>query len=991
MANWFTTRRRRRNLQKSRNGPPPLMALGCAALVLVGATLIAFHARRLVASTINSVHSDGNIYAANEYSSILPGAVFNVPAAGAALQQVHGGSVLALAGMQGEPPIHVDLCSHLLDPASTRLLPLRIGFHFDDVAQAISRHETPLRNVALAAADDTAMPRVLVQGDLRAPLQVAWSARSAPVRWVSDAGAAVDGKATLGRENWLIWGADNALRLQRRASASCPKAGVLQVQLFRRAAQAGPKALVLAFPEHGAAVSSWLAPGAWQVPAQGGPVLEDEALFGQLIERAMLRLDAGGQAELAPRDLALWRAAPAGARAVDLSSWDNVVLDLPAQKLLKHLYWMADGEFVRQQVAVFNGERRLLAVRTRPGSGEWLGAAAAPAATAQFFADLPQGWAPWARVDGAAHLQLAAAGKVDVMLAGRLRRVEGARVLARQDSCTGRACPDAAMVQVIRLEPLAGAREIVIVADPVPVPIDQQYRFLRVEQGKLAWHQVPQAVRSPALAGAPVTLSDRNGTVLWNGAPSAAAQAAGLATMLGLRADQANSIAGMLARTGGPHNARLSLDLPLQALSQRALDCVGMRRGQWDGAACKGGQAAPEGRHAGLVIIDTETGDILAAAGAGTAAASLANWSEVRDFDRANPARSPLRLPAWQHDGGIHNSPGSTFKIISALGLEMAARRDAQIDAMLAGLPLAALNRMAHERGFAFQTDAAAYPANTRLAHISNYKDQHLDRRAVDGRLGLPQALTYSLNTWFAWSGELADRSLFGQAEGGAPDLQALGAGALDTVRPSIGMAHRLGFEQALRLDGGLLGPAYAWQSWDALQASAAHIDPIHTRHELRQMAIGLRMQATPLQMALAAGAVGQGSIVAPRLLLELDGRQAQETKGTALGVRLDRIRSGLKGVVDAGTAAGAFGAPALASVRHALSGKTGTSPSIDDLSTVWFTGWLEPGALPGQAHRLAVAAFVSHSEASGGEHAAPIVAAILRSLLVQSAEQKGK
>ena len=56
------------------------------------------------------------------------------------------------------------------------------------------------------------------------------------------------------------------------------------------------------------------------------------------------------------------------------------------------------------------------------------------------------------------------------------------------------------------------------------------------------------------------------------------------------------------------------------------------------------------------------------------------------------------------------------------------------------------------------------------------------------------------------------------------------------------------------------------------------------------------------------------------------------------------------------------------------------------ELATVWFTGWLEPGSLPGQKRRLAVAAFVSHSDATGGEHAAPIVAAVLSTL-----EQKGK
>jgi cell division protein FtsI/penicillin-binding protein 2 len=443
----------------------------------------------------------------------------------------------------------------------------------------------------------------------------------------------------------------------------------------------------------------------------------------------------------------------------------------------------------------------------------------------------------------------------------------------------------------------------------------------------------------------------------------------------------------------------MTLDLALQRASHAALDCIGMRRGRWDGAACSGGQTPPAGRQAGIVIIDTASGDVLAAAGAGTVPVGDANWNEVRDFDRANPDRSPLRLPAFQHDGGAHRSPGSTFKIVSALGLELAARRDPQIDALLAGMPLPALNRMAARRGFAFQTDAASYPAGTRLAHITNYKDQHLDRRAVDGRLGLSQALTYSLNTWFAWSGELSDASLFGKADGGAPDLRALDAGALDGVRPIAAMARRIGFERELRLDGGLLPDDFRWSAWDALQASVARIDPVHTRHELRQMAIGLRMQATPPHMTMAAGAVGEGRAIAPRLLLDLDGRKADRPDTAPLGVRLDRIRAGMKGVVDTGTAAGAFRAPQLASVRRGLSGKTGTSPSQvagpdgvqRELATVWFTGWLEPGSLPGREGRIAVAAFVSHSEGSGGEHAAPVVAAVLASMAAPKGEQRGK
>jgi cell division protein FtsI/penicillin-binding protein 2 len=156
-------------------------------------------------------------------------------------------------------------------------------------------------------------------------------------------------------------------------------------------------------------------------------------------------------------------------------------------------------------------------------------------------------------------------------------------------------------------------------------------------------------------------------------------------------------------------------------------------------------------------------------------------------------------------------------------------------------------------------------------------------------------------------------------------------------------------------------------------------------------MAIGLRMQVTPLQMALASAAVGQGVVVAPRMLLSLDGADSVVPAMKPIGIRLDRIKAGMKGVVDVGTGAGAFGGAALAGVRPGLYGKTGTAPTGDDTATVWFTGWLEPGSLPGQTHRLAMAAFVSHSELTGGAHAAPVVAAMLSTLAAQKGEQKGK
>jgi cell division protein FtsI/penicillin-binding protein 2 len=1014
--------------------------IGAAAVLaaLAGALVIAIHARMLSA-TAAQARLDAVSVQLEALQPLLPGASFRVPAQpGVSVEAAGSGAVITLAGMRAEAPLRIDLCTQMLDPSRPRLLPLRIGYRFADVARWVARNnasggQVSLRNVVLAGAP---MPALEITGVANSgSLRLRWDSQSAPARWIGAGtiGEGVRGEASLGQEGWLAWQGGGALRILRRASSACPQAGEMVLQLYRPGPAAAPQArsLVVAIPAQGVSRSVWLPPGDYHVPAGPPARLEDQALFDQLLAHGLVRLGASGMAELAPPDLAALLAAPGAIRAAGSWGWDSVRFDDTARRLLERLYHKADGDYVREQVRIFNGERRLLAWRVRGaalplaaqvavGGAPAATSEAMPAGAARLFARVPQGWGPWTRVadwpSGRPDTVLtfpiapqAAGGEtLQLLVAGRVISVSGARLRgAAQPACTGRACQAPDAVQQLELELLPGARGVTLALAPLDLgalaaPGDQQYRHLRLDAGRLSWQPLggrPAARRLAPLAE--VVLADRHGAPLWSdGAPGTRAVAAGLAPLLGLGADHTSSIAGMLARLpsdGTPHRARLTLDLALQSAAAAALDCIGMRRGRLEGGVCSGGTAAPEGRQAGLVVLDTETGDVLAAAGAGAGEAGPANWREVRDFDRADPARSPLRLPAFQHDGGSHRSPGSTFKVISALGLELAAQRDPQLGALLDGLPLAQINRIAAGNAFAFRTDAAAYPANTRLAHITNFRDQGLDRRAQDGRLGLSQALAYSLNTWFAWTGELSDRSLFGRPDGGAPDLQPLEPGALAGVRPIVEMAQRLGFEQALRLDGGLLPADYPWSAWDALQATPAHIDPIHTRHELRQMAIGLRMQATPLQMALAAGAVGQGRVVTPRLLLALDEREGEVRPGPRLAVRLDRIRAGMKGVIDSGTAAGAFRDARFARLRAGLYGKTGTAPTgaVDaagrELATVWFTGWLEPGSVPGQAHRLAVAAFVSHSEATGGEHAAPVVAAVLRSMLAQSGEPKDK
>jgi len=1010
-----------------RPGPGFLLALLAAGFVLGGAVLIAGHARWLGAAAASRLDAAGGpVRALAAFQPALPGVSFNVPAApGVSLSAQPGGALLVASNMRAARPVAIDLCSQVLAGSGGRLAPLRIGYRFPDVARWAARNETAaspitLRNVVLSGA---AMPQVDITGSLAAPLQLAWRGQAG---WIGDAGGGTiargeSGAATLGREGWLVWGEHDALRIARRAGGACPQGGELVLTRYSAAPGAAGAAFVAAFPVQGAVYSARLAPGDYRVPAAAPAALEDGILFQDLLARGLVRLAPGGLVEVAPRDLAQWRAVAPGQRSADLHGWDNVVLDAGGRRLLERLHHRADGAYVREQIRVFNGERRLLAWRVRPdaGSGAWraqVASASAPTSdvmplgAARLFDRLPEGWAPWQRVadwpGGATTARLVltlaqpASGdeRFELMLAGRVDNVAGAVPVATVPACGGRACRQPDDVRTLVLAPQRGVREIVVGATPLDLAVmsgngDAAYRHLQVKEGRLAWQALPHSGPATGTASVPVSLADRNGAPLWEaGSATTSARDAGLATLLGLNAQHGSSVAGMLARLPSPaghaHVAKLTLELDLQRLAAAVLDCVGMRRGEWDGKRCRGGAAAPEGRRAGLVLLDTGSGDILAAASGGAAAAQH-GWNELRDFDRVDPARSPLRQSALQHDGGAERSPGSTFKIVSALGLELAAQRDPQLDALLGGMPLAQINALAATRGFAFRTGAASYPNSGTGARITNFRDGNLDRRASEGKLGLAQALTYSLNTWFAWGAELSDASLLGKPQGGAPSLRALDDTALAGVRPIADMARRLGFERPLMLDGGLLPPDYDWRGWDALQSSVAGFDPIGARHELRQMAIGLRMQATPLHMALAAGAVGEGKAIAPRLLLALDGRAAGAQPGAPLGVRLDRIRAGMRGVVTQGTAASVFRDPAFERLRAGLYGKTGTAPVGDDgLASVWFTGWLEPGSIPGQPRRLAFAVFVSRSSATGGEHAAPVVAGLLRTL-VQNADLK--
>jgi cell division protein FtsI/penicillin-binding protein 2 len=304
----------------------------------------------------------------------------------------------------------------------------------------------------------------------------------------------------------------------------------------------------------------------------------------------------------------------------------------------------------------------------------------------------------------------------------------------------------------------------------------------------------------------------------------------------------------------------------------------------------------------------------------------------------------------------------------------------------------AALDAQAKQQGKAFAMTSACYPTPCGRgdSQVQNYKAAPATRYAVEGRFGLTEAMRHSVNTWFAWRLEASDRTV----AAGHADAQPLGQAALRQERPLLALVDELGMNQTLRLDAGLLPAAHRWVGGDVLLASPTTFDPIIDVHGIRQQALGLRMQTTPLQMARLAAAVATGQVAPAHLLLQLNGVNAAPTAPRALSMRVDRVQHAMQEVVRDGTAAGAFAAAEFKEIRPLIHGKTGSAPLAGNrdgpdcarwpasqpaplacLNNAWFIGYLLPGALPGETRTLAFAVQISRSRLTGGAHAAQVMA----------------
>lgn len=883
-----------------------------------------------------------------------------------------------------------------------------------------------------------------------------------PALLLADTGDTAAGPVLAFRyDAWLLWNGDGrtvgdrsdyAVRVQRLPDRDCPL-GQLQVGVY------GPPEPGTGETDGGLRRVLWyaggpvtrefrLAPGHYAASAAPPAPREDAVLFERALAAGLLRLGEDGRVAIAPADLPLIRAqardhpellAPHEVGPDWLSGpWDEAI-----RQIHRALHFSAAGRYVRQQVEAFNARQLWAAVRWKAAnadqSGEWradwAGAplvltASMPLLAGKLFPEVPQGWQPWRRVARWPLLEeqtpvrfrltltrpARRGERLEVLVAGGEPTVSGAVVVASQPRCLDvtPCSARAAVAHWLRLEWRAGATDLELRFMPLPAsafPDGYRYEFshLRLEDGQLVWRDSPTGGAGDPARPAPaeVTVRDRAGAMLLeHGQPTAAAWALGLAALVGLDPAQSGDVASVLARLSlhgaSIVDARLSVDPRLQSTARQAL----LARLPQVAAAFGDRDPWREVRIASLVVLDADKGDILAVVDS-PEPPSGAVWSDLYSFAAGQPRRSPLRIWAWQHDGGAWQAAGSTFKLVDALLLEREARHRLELAAALAGLSADEMAQWPLAKAYDFGVDAACYPAHASScaawarqpgqrydrpdsAAVHNFRgaagvESPLERmhRTQDERYGLAQALRDSLNTWFAWLVETTDATLLDDpTAAGLATVRALTPNALRGARPLLDLTAELGFGASENLDGGLL-PTGLVEAGDVLQTTASSLDPITSRAQVRLAALGFRMQVTPLQLAEIAAAIASGRRVTPRLLLEVNGRPALAATGTALRIATERIKDGMARVALDGTAQAAFAGARFDAIRPFLRLKTGTA-DLDEAGTAhnaWLTGWLEPGALPGEPRRLAFTCLISHAAGTGGEECGAVIAAWLTSL----------
>jgi cell division protein FtsI/penicillin-binding protein 2 len=773
-------------------------------------------------------------------------------------------------------------------------------------------------------------------------------------------------------------------------------------------------------------------------PARGGAA-EDTELFTALLATGLLVPRPDGGLDMAPRDYFLRRAAsgeaPAGSRAADEER----------RRLHGVLYNAPVGGIVRQQVRLWNDTRHIAAVRDNrtllPGEAAvpWEAASesghplrpGAPVPESFGFIQAGQistGFGDWTAVsrdEGTVTFRTRLAVRqpftLSLQVIGKpVRLPPGAKVEPRAGdakwSCAG--AVEAAVVQV----PIQTLGEVPLEIGVAPsadcAPRISGLAISLVEDAagaytKYQWRPVRRsrpASRFVLSTSDRLLLTDSEG----RGRPTEDAFRLGLVPIVGFGPQDSFALSGLMAATRLPAegaSAALTIDSKIQAAAEDAVVWGAGRFGPNDPHAAE--------RKASLVVIDADSGAILAAAGYPAVPEGATPW-DYASFATSYPLRDPASVLAWEVIDA-NNTPGSTFKPLVAMALmrSTGAQHD-KLATIMRGLPPDGLARVA-----GLNPGQTSYTPSGQSRAIDNFNNGATGHFGVplrdnagckvdtrpDPNFGLRQAIELSINVWFARMAVLLDEPTVASfVEGlgkGRATVRAPVTHLLDTMR-WLGLDDKKRLDLASNLPASVALRRYDTpESADVLYAQVARnaLDGLELPQANPQSVkglllwivalngIGQSVSVSPLHMAKVAASVATGQRIQPYLIDRWNGAALKPPPAPEHGLdpeQLGRVRPGMKAVPEVGTAAGAFAqSPEL---RCRVYGKTGTA-EIDkskSYNSGWFIGWLEPAAAG--ERRLAFACMMTHAFGplrTGGGACAPVVNRMLRE--VTGADQARK
>lgn len=788
------------------------------------------------------------------------------------------------------------------------------------------------------------------------------------------------------------------------------------------------------------------APPRSEVPRQ--MITEDALLFDALLNAGLVTRADDGRLKPAPADLILIEKAESAKNKNRKSPASHPEETKKKERLINALYHSAAGSVVQTQMQLWNDTRFLTAIRDNRPKGstgnlwracdsrnpQWDFPRTGGRVPESFgfvnngrlqpnFGDWLAAYTNDRAVEFRTTVTLETSRTVTVQIIGRPESIRPRP--KRIESCcrkkTAENCTQAnAEAFALHFALSSGKHELSVTASPArnTEPTISGLN-IRIASGKFRWRKLPPRA-SASDKHFKVTTSD--GVLLADdqGIPTRECEALGLLPLIGFGIRTPFSLSGILASSDLPPdmaNISLTIESNIQSSAQKTLTRKIAELWPRDDYA--------DERRGAVVILDADTGAILAAAGHPLPPPGTHPW-DLASFSRIYPLKNPMLVRGWQ---GLdaHSAPGSTFKPVVALAAVKASENQSRLTNFLNGFTATALRR-----GTGLSPECAVYHPNSGKCYgpggipvnlsrkIQNFRRQPLSRVFLKNKgkksvLGLREAIRDSVNIWFArlamvMDGEKArnyDKAMAGRQKGSPvpkfPDFQLLKT------------ARRLGFGNIpIDLGGNLPSNVRLYRrkpvperfEGDVLYGHAGEMDLMIRRNillwVLAQNSIGQGMSTTPLQMARVAATIAKGRIISPYLFSRWGETETVPPEAEALNInkeRLDLLHAGMKAVPENGTAATAF---KKHPDRARVYGKTGTANvgvtrkgkaySQKKFFTTWFVGWCEPEQ--NTQRRLAFACMVTHASGknknTGGRVCAPIVADILSQIrLKQGMEGK--